>query len=79
MDDERRRSRRIWAAGILVAAGLAVVVWGALGEVAAVLAALALVALLVYLSVSSGGDREREEAAREEFERTGRWPDDDEA
>ena len=29
------------------------------------------------LGVSSERDREREEAAREHFDRTGRWPDDE--
>lgn len=31
---------------------------------------------MARLTASSGHDREREEAAREEFSRTGRWPDD---
>ena len=42
---------------------------------------VALVVLLLNLAlrlgVSSTRDREREEAAREEFDRTGRWPDED--
>ena len=32
--------------------------------------------LFLRLGVSSTRDREREEAAREHFDRTGRWPDD---
>ncbi len=46
--------------------------------------ALLLVALIVWmvnwmfrLSVGSNRDREVEEAAREYFDRTGRWPDED--
>ena len=31
--------------------------------------------LFLRLSASSTSDREREEAAREHFDRTGRWPD----
>ena len=31
--------------------------------------------LFLRLGVSSTRDREREEAAREHFDRTGRWPD----
>jgi len=33
--------------------------------------------LALRLGISSTRDREREEAAREEFDRTGRWPDDE--
>jgi hypothetical protein len=33
--------------------------------------------LFLRLGVSSTRDREREEAAREYFDRTGRWPDDE--
>jgi hypothetical protein len=33
--------------------------------------------LFLRLGVSSTRDREREEAAREHFDRTGRWPDDE--
>ncbi len=33
--------------------------------------------LALRLGVASNLDREREEAAREHFDRTGRWPDDE--
>ncbi len=33
--------------------------------------------LFLRLSASSTSDREREEAAREHFDRTGRWPDEE--
>jgi len=35
----------------------------------------------VFLRISwrDAGDRDREEAAREHFDRTGRWPEDEEA
>jgi hypothetical protein len=46
-----------------------------------VLIGVALVVMLLNLAlrlgVSSTQDREREEAAREYFDRTGRWPDDE--
>lgn len=77
-DDGRRHDRRVWIAGILVAVALAVVIWGALGGIVAFAVSAAMLAFLLYLSLSSGEDREREEWARQEFERTGRWPDDPE-
>ena len=33
--------------------------------------------LFLRLGISSTRDREREEAAREHYDRTGRWPDDE--
>ena len=33
--------------------------------------------LLLRLGIRDRGDREREEAAREHLDRTGRWPDED--
>jgi hypothetical protein len=39
--------------------------------------AVMLLNLALRLGVSSTQDREREEAAREHFDRTGHWPDDE--
>jgi hypothetical protein len=33
--------------------------------------------VFLRIGLSSSGDREREEAAREHFDRTGRWPDEE--
>jgi hypothetical protein len=43
--------------------------------VIAVAGSLAGVGLIVYLQASGHRDRDAEDAAREHFDRTGRWPD----
>lgn len=50
------------------AAGLGVVLIGSAGIVL-------MINLLFRLSIRSNNEREQEEQARREFERTGRWPD----
>jgi protein-S-isoprenylcysteine O-methyltransferase Ste14 len=85
---------RIWLPLAIAVAGLVLVVLGhgsyseltnsrSLESAAGV--ALIIVALIVWmlnwmyrLSVRSNEDREYEERAREYFDRTGRWPDEDE-
>lgn len=68
---------------VLLALGIAgVVIGGGNSATGATGVALMIVALIVWMinwmfrmSVESTSDREREERAREEFTRTGRWPD----
>jgi hypothetical protein len=74
---------RIWLPLLIAAAGVAGIVIGhGRSTVAGAGVGLVLVALTVWLlnvffrlSVSSNRDREREDEAREEFTRTGQWPD----
>jgi membrane protein implicated in regulation of membrane protease activity len=79
---------RVWLPlGIAVAGIVAIVIGGPGGShhspaLAAAGVSLLLVALIVWMlnwmfrmSVESNRDREREERAREYFDRTGRWPD----
>jgi protein-S-isoprenylcysteine O-methyltransferase Ste14 len=84
---------RIWLPLAIAACGVVLIVLGhaslsaqstdhALESGAGV--ALLIVALIVWminwmyrLSVQSNHDREREERAREQFDRTGRWPDEE--
>lgn len=50
---------------------------GALAIVGVVLMGLGLFGIVIglfALTLTSGPDRDREESAREQFERTGRWP-----
>jgi len=44
--------------------------------VISVIGALAGIGLIAYLQLKGPSQYEAEEAAREEFDRTGRWPDD---
>jgi hypothetical protein len=74
---------RIWVpAGILVAGLVAIVIGHGKTAAAGAGVGLVLVALIVWMinwlyriGVSSNRDREREEEAREYFDRHGRWPD----
>ncbi|HEY2318956.1 MAG TPA: hypothetical protein VGH67_11710 [Solirubrobacteraceae bacterium] len=84
---------RLWLPAAIALAGIVLLVIGhgsysnlagtrSLESAAGV--SLLLVALIVWmlnwmyrLSVRSNEDREREERAREYFDRTGRWPDED--
>jgi len=65
----------------LVAAGFVVLearTHGAVAIAGVVLMGLGLFGVVIglfALTLTSGPDREREERAREAFERTGRWPD----
>jgi hypothetical protein len=69
---------------LLVAAGVVGLIVGHGSTSAAgagvVLIGVALMVILINwlyrLSIASNRDREREEEAREHFDRTGRWPDD---
>jgi hypothetical protein len=45
--------------------------------VISVIGALAGIGLIVYLQAQGPRGHEREDAAREHFDRTGRWPDED--
>ena len=71
---------RLVLPGAIVVAGVVLL---ALGQtaIAITLVGIALLVVLIdwfaRLSLRSGGDREREEAARRDFSRTGHWPDDD--
>jgi hypothetical protein len=75
---------RVWVPVLIALAGVVGIVIGhARTAAAGAGVALLLVALSVWLinwlyrmSVSSNRDREREEEAREYFDRTGRWPGD---
>ena len=76
------RAFRIGLPGAIALAGLALLIAGH-GDVRAVGAALVGVAFLVVLanlyvrlSIASQRDRAREDEARREFTRTGRWPRD---
>jgi hypothetical protein len=75
------RAVRYGVPTLLVVGGIvAILVFGDLGPPAgatliAGAAFIAAIGLLARLSLSSEHDREREAAARGEFERTGRWPD----
>ena len=74
---------RIWLPGAIAVAGVvAIVVGHGHTPVAAAGVVLLGVALIVWMinwlfrmSVESNRDREREEEAREFFDRHGRWPD----
>ena len=46
-------------------------IWG----IIAVAGSIAGIALIVYLQVRGPRERHAEDAAREHFDRTGRWPD----
>jgi lysylphosphatidylglycerol synthetase-like protein (DUF2156 family) len=82
------RATRVWLPSVIALAGI--VMLGASGfgpdNTAGVVGmSLVVIALMVWMlnwlfrmSVESNREREREEWAREEFERTGRWPDEDE-
>jgi hypothetical protein len=74
---------RIWVPAAIAVAGVVAIVVGH-GETAAAGAGvgLVIVAIIVWMinwlyriGVSSNRDREREEEAREYFDRHGRWPD----
>jgi hypothetical protein len=45
--------------------------WGIVG----VVGSIAGISLIVYLQAQGHRDRDAEDAAREHFDRTGRWPD----
>jgi lysylphosphatidylglycerol synthetase-like protein (DUF2156 family) len=76
---------RLWLPLAIAAAGVALIVAGhgsADSFSAAAGVGLIIVALIVWMlnwmfrmSVESNRDRDREEAAREYFDRHGRWPD----
>lgn len=76
---------RIWVPLLIAVAGVVLIIDGhgrANSVPAAAGVALLIVALIVWLlnllfrlSVQSGRDREREEAARQYFDEHGRWPD----
>jgi hypothetical protein len=75
---------RIGLPAAIAAAGVVLIIAGS-GEneqgagVALIGVAIVVLLLNVFLrlGVSDVGDREREAAARDEFTRTGRWPDED--
>jgi hypothetical protein len=48
------------------------VIWG----IIAIVGSVGGVALIVYLQARGPRERDAEDAAREHFDRTGRWPDD---
>jgi len=79
---------RIWLPILIAVAGVVAIVLGGArttghgATLAAAGVALLIVALIVWMinwmyrmSVESNRDRDREEAAREYFDRHGRWPD----
>jgi hypothetical protein len=77
---------RIWLPLAIAVAGVVAIVLGH-GEtsLAGAGVGLLIIGLIVWmidwmfrLSVESNDDRDREEAAREYFDRHGRWPDEDE-
>jgi Na+/melibiose symporter-like transporter len=78
---------RAWLPSIIAATGivlLAVSGFGPDNTTGVVGMSLVVIALMVWMlnwlfrmSVQSNRDREREELARQEFERTGRWPDEE--
>jgi hypothetical protein len=76
---------RIWLPGAIALAGVVAIVVGH-GRTVAASAGVVLVGaeLMVWMinwmfrmSVESNRDREREEEAREHFDRHGRWPDEE--
>jgi hypothetical protein len=77
---------RIWLPlAIAVAGAVAVVLGHGRTSLAGAGVGLLIIALIVWminwmfrLSVESSHDRDREEAAREYFDRHGRWPEEDE-
>ena len=77
---------RVWLPVAIAVVGLVAIVWGhGRTTLAGAGVGLLLVALTVWminwmyrLSVDSNRDREREERAREYFDRHGCWPDEDE-
>jgi membrane protein implicated in regulation of membrane protease activity len=74
---------RLWLPVALAVAGvIAIIAAGHDSPLAATGVGLIIVAIIVWMlgwmfrmSVESNRDREREEAARRYFDRTGRWPD----
>ena len=78
---------RVWLPLAIAAAGVAAVIAGGADSgstLAGAGVALVLAAVVVWMinwmyrmSVQSNRDREREERAREYFDRHGRWPDED--
>jgi hypothetical protein len=74
---------RLWLPlAIAIGGAVAIVVGHGTNGTAAAGVGLLLVALIVWMinwmfrmSVASNRDRDREEQAREYFDRTGRWPD----
>ena len=75
---------RIGLPAAIAAAGVVLIIEGATENeqgAGVALVGVAIVVLLLNLflrlGVSDTRDREREEAARDEFSRTGRWPDED--
>ncbi len=75
---------RIWLPAAFVVAGIVAIILGGSGSVGAMGVGLIIIALIVWMvnwmfrmSVESNRDREREEAAREYFDKHGRWPDDE--
>ena len=74
---------RVWLPlAIAIAGVVAIIIGHGTNGTAAAGVGLLLVALIVWMinwkyrmSVESNREREREEAAREHFSRTGRWPD----
>jgi prepilin signal peptidase PulO-like enzyme (type II secretory pathway) len=77
---------RIWLPLVIaVAGGVAVLLGHGRTSLAGAGVGLLIIALIVWminwmfrLSLESNDDRDREEAAREHFDRYGRWPDEDE-
>ena len=77
---------RLWLPIVIAVGGLVLIVLGrgnADSPAAALGVGLIIVALIVWMinwmfrmSVQSNRDRDREEEAREYFDRHGRWPDD---
>jgi hypothetical protein len=72
---------RYWLPGLIAAAGVGIALIGstsALDALGASLVGAALVVLLINLfirlSLESNRDREREDRARDYFDRHGRWP-----
>jgi hypothetical protein len=78
---------RVWLPLAIAAAGVALIILGGAGTdsvLAGAGVALILAGVVVWMinwmyrmSVQSNRDRDREEQAREYFDRYGRWPDED--
>ena len=71
-----RAAARIVVPGLLVLAGLVLIILGH-GALGGTLIGIALVVVVVdvfaRLTLRSQGDRDREDAAREKFDRSGEW------
>ena len=71
---------RVVIPGAIAVAGLVLLAVGQTaigGTLLGIAAHVVLIDWFARLSLRSDGDREREDAARRYFTRTGRWPDDD--